>query len=458
MKNIWKNFYVILFAVFISMTVLGMNTPTYPDMSQKLNIATAFIPWMSASYSIGAAILAPMMGKFGDNVGIKKMSVLGLFIFTVSCLIIAVAPTYGIILLGRFLQGLAIACLLPQIMAFIGIYMKAEDNSKAFAYFGAACSAGVIFGPVISGFLCKLYGFRAVFFVAAIASLFSSLLVMKMMEKTPAVIKEKLPFDYLGSLFLTLGVGSLLILPTIGVMLGYGHIISLILLAVGITFLFLFVKRENSFKNPVVKISLLKQREFIVPAILYLGYNGISQLFLYAMSYYFAMGLSKGVESTGMWTMVVFIVMTLSASAVGYLMKKFDWKLVAMIAIITTIMTVLLFTVVGKTTPMIVYYLGAILLGFSGAFNTPLNTAAAIRNVANEIKGSASGSFRLIGDLGGPIFVTLFLPLLEVYGRNNGSVDYVSAFPRLMWTLLIPVGLMFVLTLIYPTSKNTNLK
>lgn len=456
MKNIWKNFYVILFAVFSSMTVLGMNTPTYPDMSEKLKVAATLIPWMSAFYSIGAAILAPMMGKFGDNVGIKKMSVIGLFVFTASCVIIAVAPVYGIVLFGRFLQGLAIACLLPQVMAFISVYMKPEDTSKAFAYFGAACSAGVIFGPLISGFLCKLYGFRPVFYVAAVASLISALLVMKFMDSTPAVVKQKLPFDYLGSLFLTLGVGSLLFLPTLGVEYGYTHIICIVLLVVGIISLILFVKRENSFSNPIVRMSILKQKDFIVPALLYLGYNGINQLFLYAISYYFAAGLGKGTDAAGVWTMVVFIIMTISASAVGYLMKKLNWKIVAFIALIAIAVTVALFTLVNAATPMYVYYIGAILLGFAGSFNTPLNTACAIRNVSNEIKGSASGSFRLIGDLGGPIFVTIFLPLLKVLGNTGNGIDYASAFPKLMLILFIPVALMLILTLIYPTNKKTN--
>lgn len=454
MKNVWKNFYIILFGVFISMTVLGMNTPTYPYMSKELNINPAYIAWMSASYSVGAAILAPMMGKLGDRFGIKKMSVMGLVIFTIASLLIAISPVYSLIILGRFLQGLGVACLLPSCMAFIGIYIDQNESSKAFSIFGAACSAGVIFGPVISGFLSEAYGFRSVFFTASVASAIAAVIMLMLLEKTPVVQMRKGPFDYIGSVFLLVGMSSLLILPTLGASMGYKSPIALVLLIIGVIFMIAFVKREKSFDNPIVRISLFKNRDFLIPSLLYLGYNGLSQIFLYAVSYYFTQGLLKGVEVTGIWTMFVFIVMTISAIGVAKLMKELAWKKVAFIAMIPTVISVILFAFSKQNSSMALYYIGAFMLGLSGSFNTPLNTAQAMLKVPKEIKGASSGTFRLIGDMGGPIFVTIFLPLMTVFGKTDSGVDYVSAFPKLMWALLIPVAIMFVLTLMYPKNEN----
>ena len=63
---------------FAMMLSLGANTTAFPHLTSALGLASAYVSWMSVTYTMGAAILAPLMGRIGDMIGIKKMCLLGL--------------------------------------------------------------------------------------------------------------------------------------------------------------------------------------------------------------------------------------------------------------------------------------------------------------------------------------------------------------------------------------------
>ena len=80
-KRPWFIYGVLLFGLFAIMLILGMISTVLPYITQDLQINSAYTTYVSVLYTLGAAVLAPMMGRLGDLFGMKKILTLGLLLF-----------------------------------------------------------------------------------------------------------------------------------------------------------------------------------------------------------------------------------------------------------------------------------------------------------------------------------------------------------------------------------------
>ena len=198
-KRPWFTYGVLLFGLFAIMLILGMITPVLPYISKDLQINSAYTAYVSVLYTLGAAVLAPMMGRLGDLFGMKRILTLGLFLFACGCLCIGIAPSLPVVLAGRFLQGLGFACTTPTCMAFVGRFIPRAESGKAYSIFGAVCTGGCIFGPTIAGFICTTLGWRYVYYGGAVWVAIALVIAMVIMPNIPVVKQAHAKFDIVGS-------------------------------------------------------------------------------------------------------------------------------------------------------------------------------------------------------------------------------------------------------------------
>lgn len=449
-KRPWFVYCVLLFGLFAIMLILGMITPVLPYIVQDLQISSAYTAYISVLYTLGAAVLAPMMGRLGDLFGMKKILPLGLFLFALGCLCIAMAPALPVVLLGRFLQGLGFACTTPTCMAFVGRFIPKVQSGKAYSIFGAVCTGGCIFGPTIAGFVATNFGWRFVYYGGAVWVVIALVVVMIVMPNVPVIKQAHAKFDFAGSITLFIAVGSFLTMFTMASQMGWAHPITLALIALFVVFIIVFLMLENKLQSPLVNLKLFTMRSFSISTIMYMVLAGFSTIYMYMASYYITGGLGLPGTVSGFWTMFLFIVQTLSAAAISKLLAKYNWRTVAFIPVIALGVACVLFSLCNSTTPVAFFFAIAVILGFGGAFSTPLPTASAMLDVPNEIKGAASGTFRLVGDMGGSIYVAIFIPLLSTFGAKDGAPNFGYSFGKVSLLLLIPVAIALLLALIYP--------
>lgn len=449
-KRPWFIYGVLLFGLFAIMLILGMITPVLPYISKDLNINSAYTAYVSVLYTLGAAVLSPMMGRLGDLFGMKRILTLGLLLFAGGCLCIGIAPSLPVVLAGRFLQGLGFACTTPTCMAFVGRFIPRAESGKAYSIFGAVCTGGCIFGPTIAGFICTTLGWRFVYYGGAVWVAIALIIVAVIMPNIPVVKQAHAKFDIVGSICLFIAVGSFLTMFTIASQMGWTSPVTLALIALFVVFIIAFILVEKKKESPLVNLNLFKMRSFGVSAVMYLVLAGFSTIYMYMASYYITGGLGLSATITGFWTMFLFIVQTLSATVISKLLAKYNWRTVAFIPVAALGIACILFGFCDGSTPVAVIFAISVILGFGGAFSTPLPTASAMLDVPDEIKGAASGTFRLVGDMGGSIYVAIFIPLLSIIGAKDGVPNFGYSFGKVSLLLLIPVAIAFVLALLYP--------
>ena len=165
---------------FIFITLLidvmgwGLIIPVMPGLISELkNIpveqTSAPGAWLITVYAFVQFIFAPVIGNLSDKYGRRPVILLSLFGFGIDYLFLALAPSYGLLFLGRIIAGITGASFTTA-AAYIADVSTEENRAKNFGMIGAAFGLGFILGPLIGGLLAGL-GTRAPFYAAAILCL-----------------------------------------------------------------------------------------------------------------------------------------------------------------------------------------------------------------------------------------------------------------------------------------------
>lgn len=149
---------------------LGIIIPVLPDLLKEVSDSGigAAARWgglLAAAYAIMQFVFGPLLGSLSDRFGRRRVLLVGLAALCIDYLIMGLAGSIALLLLGRLLAGAAGATIVTA-KAYIADISSAENRAASFGMIGAAFGIGFILGPVIGGLLGTV-GTRAPFFMAA---------------------------------------------------------------------------------------------------------------------------------------------------------------------------------------------------------------------------------------------------------------------------------------------------
>lgn len=161
---------------FIFITLLvdtmgwGLIIPVMPKLIAELkhisvNEASAYGGLLLSTYAIVQFLFAPVIGNLSDRYGRRPVILSSLFGFSIDYIILALAPTYGWLFLGRTIAGMTGASFTTA-SAYIADVSTPETRAKNFGLVGAAFGLGFVIGPALGGLLAG-WGIRAPFYAAA---------------------------------------------------------------------------------------------------------------------------------------------------------------------------------------------------------------------------------------------------------------------------------------------------
>jgi DHA2 family multidrug resistance protein len=185
-------------------TILNVSLP---HIQGSLSASLDQIAWVLTSYIVSAAIMMPLTGWLAGQFGIKYIFLGSIIGFTIASALCGAATSLGELVLFRALQGLAGAGLIPLSQAVLLQINPPERHGHAMAVFGIGTIVGPIMGPALGGWLTEYYSWRWVFYINLPIGLLCSFGVLVFIRYTRNIRRE--PFDFVGFLFLSLGIGAL---------------------------------------------------------------------------------------------------------------------------------------------------------------------------------------------------------------------------------------------------------
>jgi EmrB/QacA subfamily drug resistance transporter len=213
----------LLLGAFLPMLSFFIINVALPAIGSDLHAGSGELQLVVGSYGIANATLLVVGGRLGDGFGRKRLFMIGLSGFTVMSLVCAIAPTIGVLLAARVVQGAAAAAMTPQVLASISALLTGEHRARAMAMFGVAGGAAAALGQILGGALVEAdvfgLGWRAVFLVNVPVGVLAIAAALRLLPETRADKAQRV--DLVGAALLALTLVLLLLPLTEGRPLGW---------------------------------------------------------------------------------------------------------------------------------------------------------------------------------------------------------------------------------------------
>ena len=296
-----RNLILILFLIGVFMGSLdtGIIGPVLPSIEQSFHLTSRESSWIFTLFVITFMIGSPVMAKFSDFYGRKKIFILDVILFGIGSCLIAFSFNIESIFLGRIIQGFGCGGLFPVAGAFVGDAFPLNERGKALGILGSVFGISAIGGPLVGAALIP-FGWNWCFTINIPISI---ILIIFAYYILPAAENErKLKIDYLG----------IIILSLLAVFLAYGlnqidssnFIASAISVNVApflIMFIILipiFLRIEKRAEESIVPIHMLKNSEISIACIETLCYGIIYSSAIFIPSLVIlSMGLNEQLAS-----------------------------------------------------------------------------------------------------------------------------------------------------------------
>lgn len=238
-------------------TVLGLAIPA---LARDLAPSATEILWIGDVYSFVLAGLLVTMGNVADRVGRRRLLLIGTTGFGAVSVLAAFAPTSGVLIAARALQGVFGATIMPSTLSLIrNIFPDPATRTTAIAVWGAGSTAGMAVGPALGGFLLQHYWWGSVFLINAPIMVVVLLAGVLLLPESRNADGSRV--DLLSSL---LSIGA--IVPLVLAVKTLAHdgpnltvIVSTVL---GLGLGSLFLRRQRSLAQPLIDVSLFRLPAF----------------------------------------------------------------------------------------------------------------------------------------------------------------------------------------------------
>jgi len=264
--NPWLIAVVVALAAFMEVLDTSIANVALPYMAGNLGASNDQSTWVLTSYLVSNAIILPMTGWLAGAFGRKRFFMSCLAMFTVSSLLCGLAPSLGLLLLFRVLQGAGGGGLQPMAQAILADTFPPEKRGLAFAAYGITAIMAPTIGPTLGGWITFNYSWRWIFFINLPVGIIAWLLVRRFVEDPPYLQRMKgagVKLDYVGIALLIFGVGALQILLDKGQeddWFGSRFITTLVIISV--VSLISLVVWEWFEKTPIIDVHMFKNFNF----------------------------------------------------------------------------------------------------------------------------------------------------------------------------------------------------
>lgn len=232
-----------------------------PQVQADLGISDGILGIGISVTALMSGIFIVVAGSLADRLGRVRLTYVGLLLNIIGSLALVVTTGAPLFLIGRVLQGLSAACIMPATMALVKTYYDGKERQRALSFWSIGSWGGSGFCSFFGGAVASSLGWRWIFIFSIIISVISGLFI-KGVPESKVTTTNKQTFDFAGLILFVIAMMSLNIGVSQGATLGWTSPTIIVLFVTFIIGIFLFYKVETSKSNSFVDFSLFDNREF----------------------------------------------------------------------------------------------------------------------------------------------------------------------------------------------------
>ncbi len=385
----WKAMITVAMGTMMATMDASITTIAFPELVFVFESDLATVMWVAVAYILVSSSLMLIMGKISDLTGRKRVYACGTAIFTLGMGACAFTQTIDQLIIARIVQALGAAMSISCGTAIVAEAFPPSETGKGMGFLGMSVSAGFILGPIVGGFLLEWLDWRALFYARVPVCIFTLILAIVLLKRDSGN-PGKFKLDLLGAFISSCGLFSLIF--GLSRLNKFGTTGATVLLYVGggVLMLVLFVFQERRVVDPLVDISLFRNRIFTLSlGGLFLFFLAVPPYIL-VMPFYLLEGIQLSPLETGLLMAVVSVVTLIVNPISGSLSDRFGPVWLSTLGAGATATAFLLMLDFDLQTKISTIVIDLVLLGVGvGSFQAP-NNSTIMGSVERERLGSAS--------------------------------------------------------------------
>jgi EmrB/QacA subfamily drug resistance transporter len=396
--------------VFLDGTIVNL---ALPKISQGLHAGFSDLQWIVDGYLLSLSSLILLGGSLGDIFGRKRMYLTGLIGFGVVSLLCGLSPSVGFLIAFRILQGIFGALLVPGGLAIINTNFPREDRGAAIGRWSAWSGILAAIGPLVGGYIIDAISWRWIFFINIPLIVCCCLLAVKNVEESNDPRARRV--DGRGAGLAALALAGI----TYGLIEGPSdkwHARPVVSLIAGLIVAAIFLWYESRNKDPMVRLSLFRSRNFSGSNAMTFAMYGALSGFMFALVIYMQTKLGYSAIKAGASLLPVSLMLLFFSSRVGRLSSKIGPRYFLTVG--PLIASLAMFLLIGyKPGSSYVWFLLPRVLLFSVGLVllvAPLTTTV-MTAVEDSSSGIASGINNAVSRIAGLVVIAL----LGLAGTGN---------------------------------------
>jgi EmrB/QacA subfamily drug resistance transporter len=398
-----------------------------PAIERDLGGGLSAQQWISNAYLLALASLILVGGSLGDIYGERRVFVVGVAAFGMLSLLCALAPTVGVLIVARALQGAAGALVTPSSLAIIVAAFPLERRGAAIGTWTAWGGIAVIVGPLVGGLIVDHTSWRWIF--ALNVPLVLATIALIRAAVTPMAHEVTRRVDVLGALLCAGGLGGLVYGLVEEPHYGWGSPAISIPLAAGAVVFAAFLVHERRASDPMVRLQLFSQRNFSAANLeTFAVYSALGVLFFFLVIFLQEVAGYTAVKS-GLTTIPVTVVMFTLSRRFGALADRHGPRLFMAAGPLIAAGGTLLLLRAGEHVSYLQDILPAMLVfGLGLSLTVAPLTATVLADAAEGDAGIASAVNNAIARTGSLVGVSVVGVVVAAklgggsFGANPGSV------------------------------------
>ena len=391
-----------------------------PAIERDLGGGLAGQQWVANAYLLSLGSLILIGGSLGDAWGERRVFTIGIAAFGAFSLACAVAPTIGLLIAARVLQGAAGALVTPSSLAIIVAAFPPEKRSRAVGSWTAWGGIALIGGPLAGGWIVDHASWRWIFALNVPLVLVTLALIRIAVPGTSDGAYRR-PIDVVGACLCAIALAGVVFGLVEESRYGWTSAAILASLAGGVAAFALFVGYERRVRQPMLKLDLFSRRNFAIANIeTFAMYAGVAILFFFLVIY-LQQVTGYGAFKTGLTTLPETAVMFALSRRAGALADRFGPRLFMSAGPLLSAAGILLLARLGRHVSFLTDLLPALLVFSLGlAVSVAPLTATVLADADESDAGIASAVNNAVARVAGLVGVAVVGAVVAGALAGNG--------------------------------------
>lgn len=446
---------IILFIIAASLVTIAQSiiTTGVVYLMSDFSVSSTQAQWSYSVFLLVVGVMIPLSAYISRRFNARTIFFFSLSIFLLGSIICYFSTSLIILIIGRILQGIGNGIIMPYVQILLLRTIPEERWQTYMGLYGLVIAIAPVLGSFIGGFVITIYGWRELFSFFTVATIIILVLgIIFVKDNTPS---EDYPLDYLSVVLSVIGCAGVMLGFTNVADYGFTHYLVILPIIIGIIALILFVKRQPKLEKPLINLTILKNKYFLVGTtficILFACLNGCTALipiFIQGVAYNSAI-ISASVMLPGGLLIIVFnIIGPLLTNRIGIKKVLIMGCILSIIGYVTMMFYTSDSSFEFMTITQSIRYIGV------GLALMPATTWTLTMVSDNVEDGTAvNNTLRQISAAIGSSIVVVIVAILA-----GGAIDHntasVVAFNQTSLILLLLHVVMLILTIVYIDDKD----